>query len=124
MVYSHFLNQGHQLAKRKADELEDFGQGTCPVLSVVCQAVFFFVEQKQMKDLIPAGVAEEGIQIMEEFLCAWSYRGPAKDGEDIIMTGDDNQDAGSQVKELRSCLEEFRPRIEKNQWLRSVLTLF
>jgi DNA mismatch repair protein MSH2 len=78
----------------------------------------------QMQDLIPARITEEGIQIMEEFLCAWSYRGPAKDGEDIIMTGDDHRDMGSQVKELRSCLEEFRPRIEKNQWLQSVLASF
>lgn len=61
---------------------------------------------------------------MEEFLRTWSSRGPIRDGDDIIMVGDDSQDSESQIMELRSCLEEFRPRIEKNQWLRSVLTSF
>ena len=62
---------------------------------------------------------------MEEFLRAWSSRSPDKDGDDIIMVGDDDdQNSESQVMELRSCLQEFRPRIEKNQWLQSVLTSF
>jgi DNA mismatch repair protein MSH2 len=82
------------------------------------------VDQKQMEAEIPAEVTEEGIEIMEEFLRTWSSRGPVKDGEDIVMTSDDAQDSESRVGELRSCLEKFRPRIEKNLWLQSVLTSF
>jgi len=96
-----------KLAKRKADELEDFGY-----------------DQKQIEDDLPAEVIEEGIQIMRGFFRAWSSRSPDKDGDDIIMVGDDDQNPESHVMELRNCLQEFRPRIEKNQWLQSVLTAF
>lgn len=96
-----------KLAKRKADELENFGH-----------------DEKQTEPEVPSEVTEEGIQIIEEFLSAWSSRGPVTDGEDIIMAGDDDQNSESQVRELRSCLEEFRPRIEKNQWLQSILVSF
>lgn len=67
----------------------------------------------------------EGIQIMEEFLWTWASQGSMKDGEDIIMAEDDGDDVSrSQVRELRDCLEDFRPRIENNQWLQSILTSF
>lgn len=82
------------------------------------------VDEKQTEPEVPSEVTEEGIQIIEEFLSAWSSRGPVTDGEDIIMAGDDDQNSESQVRELRSCLEEFRPRIEKNQWLQSILVSF
>jgi len=91
---------------------------------VFCVKLIFTVDQQQTEDEISAEVTEEGIQIMEGFLRAWSSRGPINDGEDVVMVGEDDQDAEFQVKELRSCLEDFRPQIEKNQWLRSVLTSF
>lgn len=74
-----------------------------------------------MDDQISKEVTEEGIQVMEEFLRTWSSRGPQDDGEDVVMANDD-QDPEAQVQELKTCLEQFRPRIENNRWLQSVLT--
>lgn len=39
---------------------------------------------------------------------------------DIVMI-DVDQDVDVQLQYLRKCLEEFRPRIENNRWLQSVL---
>ncbi|KAF9459138.1 DNA mismatch repair protein [Collybia nuda] len=94
-----------KLAKRKADELEDFGH-----------------VDKDKDDRISKEVTDEGIQVMEEFLRAWSTRGSGDDGDDVIMAAGDDQDPEAQVQELKACLEEFRPRIESNQWLQSVLS--
>ncbi|KAG6830769.1 hypothetical protein H0H87_007168 [Tephrocybe sp. NHM501043] len=93
-----------KLAKRKADELEDFG-----------------IDVKDSEEAIPAEAVEEGLQIMEDFLRTWSTQPSSNDGEDIVMTDGDG-DADSQLKELRKCIEEFRPLIEKNLWLQSVLS--
>lgn len=59
---------------------------------------------------------------MEEFLRAWSARKSPNDDEDVIMADDDEQSPEDQVEELKRCIEEFRPRIEGNRWLQSVLT--
>ncbi|RDB16061.1 DNA mismatch repair protein msh-2 [Hypsizygus marmoreus] len=95
-----------KLAKRKADELEDFG-----------------TEVKNAEDAIPTEITEEGLQIMEEFLHTWSSQMQGTDGEDVVMA-DDDQDPETQLQDLKKCMEEFRPRIEKNRWLQSVLTSF
>ncbi|KAG6876663.1 hypothetical protein C0993_001408 [Termitomyces sp. T159_Od127] len=91
-----------KLAKRKADELEDFGTGP-------------------EEEVMPTEVTEEGLQIMEDFLRTWSSQPSVNDDEDVVMT-DVDQDADVQLQDLRKCLEEFRPRIEKNPWLQSVLS--
>ncbi|KAF5380061.1 hypothetical protein D9615_006117 [Tricholomella constricta] len=91
-----------KLAKRKADELEDFGTGS-------------------EDDAIPPEVTEEGLQVMEEFLHKWSSQTSGGDGEDVVMA-DIEDDPEAQLQELRRCMEEFRPRIEKNRWLQSVLS--
>lgn len=70
---------------------------------------------------MPTEVTEEGLQIMEEFLRTWSSHSSINDGEDVVMT-DADQGADAQLQDLRKCLEEFRPRIEKNCWLQSVLS--
>jgi DNA mismatch repair protein MSH2 len=59
---------------------------------------------------------------MEEFLRAWaSEEGSVTDGEDVIM-GDQDQDLSEvQLTSLRKCMEDFKPRIENNPWLQSVL---
>ncbi|KAG6917777.1 hypothetical protein DXG01_001182 [Tephrocybe rancida] len=94
-----------RLAKRKADELEDFGTDT----------------KASEEDGIPAEVTEEGLQIMEDFLRTWSTQPSAHDGEDVVMT-DGDEDADTQLQELRNCMQAFRPRIENNLWLQSVLS--
>lgn len=64
-------------------------------------------------------VTEEGIKIMEELLRTWSSQDPQKDGEDIVMSDDLSPEA--QLDQLRQCVNSFRPQIENNEWLRSVI---
>lgn len=62
-------------------------------------------------------VTEEGIQIVEELLQAWASNA---DGDDVIMS--DDLSPAAQLEGLKDCVEGFRPRIEKNAWLQSMLT--
>lgn len=70
---------------------------------------------------MPEEVVEEGIQVMEEFFHAWSSQ-ETTDGEDVIMAGTDSQEIQARTRDLQKCLEQFRPRIENNRWLQSVLS--
>jgi len=91
-----------KLAKRKADELEDFGG-----------------DDKESEPQISKETTEEGIRIVEELLRAWTSD---KDGDDVVMSDDLSPEA--QLEELKRCVDEFRPRIETNEWLQSLLTSF
>ncbi|KAJ7484541.1 muts domain V-domain-containing protein [Mycena latifolia] len=88
-----------KLARKKADELEDFGG------------------EKRIDTEFSPELTEEGIKIVEELLSAWATQ-PADESEDIVMT-DDSPEA--QLEELKRCVSQFRPRIEANPWLVSVL---
>ncbi|KIJ61455.1 hypothetical protein HYDPIDRAFT_137783 [Hydnomerulius pinastri MD-312] len=89
-----------KLAKRKADELEDFAVGQHP--------------EPQHSD----EVTEEGIQIVEDLLRKWAQTS-STDGEDVIM---EDVSPEAQLEELRRCVEELRPRIEGNAWVQSMIT--
>ncbi|KAK7046831.1 DNA mismatch repair protein 2 [Favolaschia claudopus] len=88
-----------KLARRKADELEDFGG------------------DKRGDEEFPPDIMDEGITIVDELLATWTQ--PTQDGEDIVMT--DDSDLESQLAELKRCVAQFQPRIEANPWLVSVL---
>ncbi|KAI0777272.1 DNA mismatch repair protein [Trametes elegans] len=90
-----------KLARKKADELEDFSH-------------------EKTEPELPAEVVEEGTQIVEELLRTWAAAQPGHDGEDVVM-GDEEADPDAQLEELRRCVEQFRPRIESNPWAQSVL---
>jgi len=72
-----------QLAKCKADELEDFAVGQHP--------------EPQHSD----EVTEEGIQIVEELLRTWVESTSGTDGGDLAM--DDELSTDTQLEELRRC---------------------
>ncbi|KAF8508246.1 DNA mismatch repair protein [Hysterangium stoloniferum] len=93
-----------KLAKRKADELEDFGDGT--------DITAKFSKQE----------ADDGSKIVTEFLQNWACRLPsnAEDGDDIVMADDISLDA--ELAELKRCFEEFKPRIESNPWCQAILS--
>ncbi|KAJ7637014.1 muts domain V-domain-containing protein [Roridomyces roridus] len=86
-----------QLARKKADELEDFGG------------------EKQAGSDYPPEVTDDGIHVVQELLSAWASR---PDGEDVIMM---DASPEAQLDELKRCVTEFQPRIEANPWLVSVL---
>ncbi|KAJ6454605.1 muts domain V-domain-containing protein [Mycena sanguinolenta] len=87
-----------KLARRKADELEDFGG------------------EKRIESEFPPEVTDEGIKIVDELLSAWAH--PPHDGEDVVMTDDTPQ---AQLEQLKRCVAQFQPRIEANPWVLSVL---
>lgn len=68
-------------------------------------------------------VTDEGIKIVEELLRDWISQKSAQDGEDIIMDDDDDElSSDAQLEELKRSVEKFRPQIEGNPWLQSLLT--
>ncbi|KAF8922254.1 muts domain V-domain-containing protein [Mucidula mucida] len=96
-----------KLARRKAEELEDFGG-----------------ESKNAETEMPEEVTEEGIALVEEFLAAWASGADVDvDGEDVVMDDIEAVSNEAQLARLRSCVERFGPRIEANPWLRSVLEM-
>ncbi|KAA1473044.1 DNA mismatch repair protein [Dentipellis sp. KUC8613] len=98
-----------KLAKRKADELEDFNTGT-------------------PKPEIAPEVTEEGIKLVEEFLRSWSAQSATgQDGDGDVVMVDDNPtraDASpeAQLAQLKACFAEFQPRLESNPWVQSLLS--
>lgn len=90
-----------QLAKRKADELEDFAVGQHP--------------EPQHSDT----VMEEGIQIVEDLLRTWAESTSGTDDEDVVM---EDVSADAQLEELRQCVKAFQPRIEGNAWVQSMIS--
>ncbi|KAI0937540.1 hypothetical protein AcV7_003542 [Taiwanofungus camphoratus] len=92
-----------KLAKRKADELEDFNAD----------------DQPGEADL-SAEVIEEGTKIIEELLRDWASHISGQDGEDIVMS-DEALSPADQLEQLKTCINQFQPRIEGNQWVQSVL---
>jgi DNA mismatch repair protein MSH2 len=62
-------------------------------------------------------VTEEGISIIENFLQSWTS---ARDGEDIRMSN--TASAEAQMEELKIFYEKFRPQIENNAWVQSIIS--
>lgn len=94
-----------KLARRKADELEDFGG-----------------EHDRMA--VDQDATEEGVKLMEEFLRKWA--GKETDGEDVIMGDGDEDDFevenAKELESLKKVVDELLPRMEGNAWLQSVIT--
>ncbi|KIJ24074.1 hypothetical protein M422DRAFT_39300 [Sphaerobolus stellatus SS14] len=93
-----------KLAKRKADELEDFGGGTMDIEMPSQQA------------------SEEGSKIIMDFLHKWSSQtiNSENDGEDIVMADDLSLD--DQLQQLKRYYEEFKPQIEQNPWCQAIIS--
>ncbi|EGO26851.1 hypothetical protein SERLADRAFT_436678 [Serpula lacrymans var. lacrymans S7.9] len=91
-----------KLAKRKADELEDFG-----------------TDKVQTEPQFSPAVTENGIKIIEELLQNWASKTSEPDG-DVIMS--DDSTSAAQLEELRQCVEKYRPQIENNPWIQSLIT--
>ncbi|CCL99791.1 uncharacterized protein FIBRA_01813 [Fibroporia radiculosa] len=94
-----------KLAKRKADELEDFNTA----------------EERQGDLELPANVIEEGTKIIEDLLRTWASHVSEHDGEDVVMSDAEDASHVAQLEELKKCVEQFRPQIESNPWVQNVL---
>ncbi|PFH50486.1 hypothetical protein AMATHDRAFT_75571 [Amanita thiersii Skay4041] len=100
---ANFPDSVVRLAKRKADELEDFGK-----------------ECNQLGSDLTAQETENGVKIMEHVLQAWSTRINQEHSEDVIM--EDTTSPEEQLEELQKCMEEFKPQMENNRWLQSLFS--
>ncbi|KAF8480131.1 DNA mismatch repair protein [Russula ochroleuca] len=93
-----------RLAKRKAEELEDFGTEQAP---------------SQESQFSPE-VIENGVQIVEELLKTWASRTPsAAQDEDVVMSDDLSPEA--QLAELKDCFSTYQGRMDNNPWVQSLL---
>ena len=88
-----------QLAKRKAEELEDFGDGAA-------EATFAKFSKKD---------TEEGTELVKSFLDTWKARVEAR-GEGLSEE--------EQVAELRKVAEEYKGRFEGNPWVQGLCESF
>ncbi|EPQ31019.1 uncharacterized protein PFL1_01208 [Pseudozyma flocculosa PF-1] len=109
-----------QLAKRKAEELEEPEDDEPTTLSMA------------------EDVTAEGTALIEEFMETWAARSEALAADDDAMDESEGGgggaegsaskkrrvDAEAQLRELRKCVEEFRPRIQANAWASKVLESF
>jgi len=94
---ANFPEEVIKLAKRKAEELEDFSN---------------------LSPDADTAVAEEGSQLIKEFFQAWLSRTDEMDVDDDLA---EDSNPTQQIEELRRCFEEFKPRLEANAWCQSLL---
>ncbi|TKY85515.1 hypothetical protein EX895_005677 [Sporisorium graminicola] len=90
------------LAKRKAEELEDYDEDEA---------------ETAVLDSLPEDVTKQGAQLIDEFLTTWAER-TKKDAKRA------RPDPESELQELKRVVDEFRPRIEANAWAAKVLESF
>ncbi|GHJ90150.1 hypothetical protein NliqN6_6552 [Naganishia liquefaciens] len=93
-----------RLAKRKADELEDFGDGT------ETGDVFAKISKQE---------TDEGTQIIQEFFQAW--KAMEEEQESKMSDGDV---VAEKQKVLQQVVEQFKDKLEGNAWVQTVLENF
>ncbi|KAF8310100.1 putative DNA mismatch repair protein MSH2 [Clavulina sp. PMI_390] len=91
-----------KLAKRKADELEDFGEGEAPAPKF---------SKTEMDD---------GAKLVEEFLQSWAASQSVQDGDDVVMEDADSQ-AARKLKSLQTCYAQYKDRLEANPWCMDII---
>jgi DNA mismatch repair protein MSH2 len=67
----------------------------------------------------PVEVTDEGIRTIEDFVQTWASMREGNDLDaDVIMTDPSPE---GQIEQLKECFERFRPGIEGNMWVQSVI---
>ncbi|CAO1628418.1 unnamed protein product [Parajaminaea phylloscopi] len=111
-----------RLAKRKAEELEDYEDeseenGGQPVAAAAAKRAFLDM---------PRDVTDKGTALVEDFLTTWARRTAASSSKS--RGGDNGGDGGltpdEELAELRKVTEEYRERIEADPWASKVLASF
>nr|WJN24902.1 MSH2 [Tranzscheliella williamsii] len=100
------------LAKRKAEELEDY-EG----------------DETSMLDSLPEEETKAGAALIEEFMKTWAERSAGPSAADAAEAEHEARkrsrpDPQAQLDQLKRTVEEFRPRIEANAWAAKVLASF
>ncbi|GAA5879435.1 hypothetical protein JCM1840_007040 [Sporobolomyces johnsonii] len=105
---ANFPEEVVKLAKRKADDLEDFSENPSE-------------EATANPSGLPAELVAEGTALVESFLNDWASR-----TSEAPASGDVEMDSGAdavevEIRELKRCFEEYRERFEGCRWTREVL---
>lgn len=69
-------------------------------------------------------VTEEGMQIVEDVLRAWTSRTSASHDAMDVDGEDDEFDVEAELAALRSCFEDSKSKIEGNKWVQTMLQAF
>ncbi|KAI0321421.1 DNA mismatch repair protein [Amylostereum chailletii] len=97
-----------KLARRKADELEDFN-----------------TDKTSEEPNISPEATEEGIRLVEELLKTWSSRvssaSRATDGDDVVMSDVHDVSPEAQLDELKTLFAEYQSRLDQNLWVQNVI---
>ena len=93
------------LAKRKAEELEDYDEDETST---------------GVLDSLPEDVTKEGAALIDEFLQTWAARSTGDSSAKRSRLADPNEE----LQELRKVVDEFKPRIQANAWAAKVLESF
>lgn len=131
-----------QLAKRKADDLEDFSENReSPVVffsggpsrAIANLALPSLLSADAANTtattLSPAAIAE-GTALVEQFLNAWASVAPASsapaptEGEDVEMAngeGEGDAEVERDYAALVKCFAEYKDRFEETEWTKKVL---
>ncbi|GAB1522271.1 MSH2 protein [Rhizoctonia solani] len=112
-----------KLAKRKAEELEDFGGSKSSSFSQYMRMDTYesAVWAESTEPDLSKEVTEEGAKILEQVLGEWAAMAgleAGKDGDDVTMSEGSSEE---QVRILREVFEKHRAQIEGNAWCQSVL---
>ncbi|OCF39837.1 DNA mismatch repair protein MSH2 [Kwoniella heveanensis CBS 569] len=107
-----------RLAKRKAEELEDFGDGA----PSSADAAVKYSKQE----------TEEGTDLIRQFLDTWKLRTGNGSSALVLPSSQDPQgdtamgmmSEEEMVEELKKVAEEFRDRFEGNNWVKAVMGNF
>lgn len=92
-----------KLAKRKAEELEDFGAAsTGPHFS--------------------DEVITEGVEIIEKFMKAWAESQSQTDDAGDVEMLDEEAGVEEQLSALRKCFGQVEPQIQSNAWVQHLLS--
>jgi hypothetical protein len=83
-------------------------------------SIIYIIDHQSTEPEFTPEVTEEGIKVVEDLLRTWTSATSEQDGDDIVMT--DILSPEVQLEELKKCVQDFRPQIENNPWLRSLIT--
>nr|ASF90284.1 hypothetical protein SPAR01119 [Bartheletia paradoxa] len=108
---AHFPQSVIRLAKRKADELEDFGDSATTTSEPAL---------KYSKE-----TTESGTALISKLLKSWAAGAPPS-GSAVTEGGKECEEleganAEAEIERLKKCFEEFRPKLEENEFVQDVL---
>ncbi|GAA5832087.1 hypothetical protein JCM11251_002814 [Rhodosporidiobolus azoricus] len=103
-----------KLAKRKADDLEDFSETPNDPSAQLANG-----DSTNPSAALSPEIIAEGTALVESFLEAWAAKTAELPAPTASQEGEKREDV--ELKHLVACYEEYRERFEKSEWAAKVL---